>query len=65
MLTDTELKIAVVDDMEQDRVQITDMAKCILCNAKISHSIDCYADGKALLDDLHSGKNITSSCWMF
>lgn len=56
MLVNTELKIAVVDDMEQDRVQITDMAKCILCNAKISHSISGYADGKSLLDDLRSGK---------
>lgn len=56
MLAHPELKIAVVDDMEKDRVQIADMAKCILCNEKISHSIDSYADGKSLLDDLRSGK---------
>ena len=56
MLAHPELKIAVVDDMEKDRVQIADMAKCILCNERISHSIDSYADGKSLLDDLRSGK---------
>lgn len=56
MLANSELKIAVVDDMEQDRVQITDMAKDILCNAKISHSISGYGDALSLLDDIHSGK---------
>ena len=56
MLAHPELRIAVVDDMEKDRVQIADMVKCILCNEKISPSIDSYADGKSLLDDLRSGK---------
>ena len=56
MPTDNELKIAVVDDIEQDRVQIAEQTRDILCQAKIPHSIDRYADGKSLLDDLRSGK---------
>ena len=56
MPTDNELKIAVVDDIEQDRVQIAEQAGDILCQAKIPHSISGYADGKSLLGDLRSGK---------
>lgn len=56
MLTNTELKIAVVDDIEQDRIQIADMTKEVLCHANIRHSISGYADGKFLLDDIRSGK---------
>lgn len=56
MLTNTELKIAVVDDIEQDRVQIADMAKDVLRNAKIPHSISGYADGRSLLDAIRSGR---------
>lgn len=56
MSTDNGLKIAVVDDIEKDRLQIAEKTRDILDQAKITHSIDCYADGKSLLDDLHSGK---------
>ena len=56
MLTDKELKIAVVDDIEQDRSQIMEQTRDILCHANVAHSISCYADGKSLLDDLRSGK---------
>ena len=53
---DHELRIAVVDDIEQDRVQIVEETDAILNHAKISHSIDCYADAEALLDAIRSGK---------
>lgn len=56
MPTSNELKIAVVDDMEQDRVQIAEQARDILVHAEISHSISGYADARSLLDDIHSGK---------
>lgn len=52
MLTDLKLKIAVVDDMEQDRFQIAEMTKEILGCADIA----CYAEAKNLLDDIRSGK---------
>ena len=53
---DTELKIAVVDDLEADRVQIVDLTNDILSNAGIPHNISCYTDGKSLLDDIRSGE---------
>ena len=56
MPTDNELKIAVVDDIEQDRSQIMEQTRDILRHANVAHSISCYADGKSLLDDLRSGK---------
>ncbi|MBQ8833723.1 MAG: response regulator transcription factor [Oscillospiraceae bacterium] len=56
MPTGKELKIAVVDDIEGDRLQIADMTRDILINAKVPHSISAYADGKSLLDDIRSGK---------
>lgn len=59
MSIDNELRIAVVDDMEQDRVQITEETDAILDHAKIKHSIDTYADAAALLDAIRSGKKYT------
>lgn len=56
MLIDNELRIAVVDDIESDRVQIMTQTKDILEHANISHSMDCYEDGKALLDEMHRGR---------
>lgn len=53
---DTELQIAIVDDLEADRVQIVETTKDILCGAGIAHSVSCYADGKTLLEDIYSGK---------
>ena len=51
-----ELRIAVVDDMEQDRVQIMEETDAILSHAQIAHSIDCYADAEALLDAIQGGR---------
>ena len=51
-----ELRIAVVDDMEQDRIQIMEETDAILSRAKIAHSIDCYADAEALLDAIQGGR---------
>lgn len=56
MSTDNELRIAVVDDMEQDRVQIAAEADAVLCHGKIKHSIDCYAEANALLGAIRSGR---------
>lgn len=56
MQTECELNIAVVDDVEQDRIQIVEMAKHILCNANISYSISAYANGSALLEDIRGDK---------
>ena len=55
-MIDNELRIAVVDDIESDRVQIMMQTKDILKHANISHSMDCYEDGKALLDEIQSGR---------
>ena len=51
-----ELRIAVVDDMEQDRIQIMEETDAILSRAKIAHSIDCYADAEVLLDAIQGGR---------
>lgn len=56
MSIDNELKIAVVDDIEQDRIRITEETDNILNYAKISHSIHCYADAEFLLDAIRGGK---------
>ena len=59
MSVDNELRIAVVDDMEQDRVLIAAETDAVLRSAKITHSIDCYADAGALLGAIRSGKKYT------
>lgn len=56
MPTDNELKFAVVDDMEQDRIQTVNMAKQILQDEKIPHSISEFSDGRSLLCDIRSGE---------
>ena len=56
MATGIELDIAVVDDIEQDRVQIMEQTRNILCHANVPHTVSSYADGKALLADIRSGK---------
>ena len=55
MSMDNELRIAVVDDLEQDRVQVVEATDAVLDFAKIPHSIDRYADAKALLSAIRSG----------
>ena len=56
MSTDNELLIAVVDDMEHDRVRNAEEAGAILGHAKIAHRIDRYADAAALLVAIRSGR---------
>lgn len=56
MSIDNELRIAVVDDVEQDRVQIAEETDAILKSAKITHNIDCYASAEALLNAIRGGK---------
>ena len=56
MSIDNELRIAVVDDIEQDRVQIAEETDAILKSAKIIHNIDCYASADALLNAIRGGK---------
>ena len=56
MSIDNELRVAVVDDIEQDRIQISEETDAILTQGNILHSIDCFPDAKALLDAIRSGK---------
>ncbi len=56
MPTDNKLKITVVDDIEKDRIQIADMAKQILLDEKIPHSISLFSDGKSILADIRNGR---------
>ena len=56
MSIDNELRIAVVDDIEKDRVQIAEETDAILSYANISHNIDRYADAESLLDAIRSDK---------
>lgn len=56
MSTDNELKIAVVDDIERDRNQITTMAQDILRQSKVPHSIAGYTGARPLLEDICGGK---------
>lgn len=56
MSIDTELKIAIVDDIDSDRMDTMKTTKDILELANIPNSISCYPDGKSLLDDMHTGK---------
>lgn len=55
MPTDSELKIAVCDDIEKDRIQITNMTKDILRDMQVSCSIVGYKDGPSLLTDIQNG----------
>ena len=56
MPVDNKLRIAVVDDIEQERIHVAEETDAILNHAKIMHSIDCYADAETLLDAVGSGK---------
>ena len=55
MLIGNELRIAVVDDIEQDRILIAQETNAILNHASIPHRIEQYADAKALLDAIRDG----------
>lgn len=57
MLAYDELKIAVCDDAERDRVQIGKLTKQILQQAQIPHTISCYESGVSFLADIQKGCN--------
>lgn len=56
MLTDMELKIALVDNAQSDRKLIGGMVEEYLSGLGVAHSLCCYADGQTLLDDIQGGK---------
>ena len=56
MLTDMELKIALVDDSESDREQIGGMVREYMDRLGGAYTMCVYSGGQALLDDIHSGK---------
>ena len=62
LATDYKLKIAVCDDMEKDRVQISGMAAQILRDARIPHRIFGFDCAKALLDEIRSGARFDFCC---
>lgn len=55
MPTENELKIAVVDDIENDRIQNVTMTERILQEANIPHSISGYENARALLTAIQNG----------
>lgn len=55
MPTDSELKIAICDDIEKDRIQIANMTKDILQDMQVFCSIVGYEDGPSLLVDIQNG----------
>ena len=56
MFSDNELRIAIVDDLDEDRMRIQEMTRRILLDSNIPHHIDCYGDGTVLLRDLRGGR---------
>ena len=56
MSSDNELRIAIVDDLDEDRMRIQEMASQILLDANIPHQIVCHEDGTELIRDLQSGR---------
>ena len=56
MSSEWELQIAIVDDLEQDRMLVADLTEKILQKEKISHTIHIYENAQALLDAIHSGR---------
>lgn len=55
MSTNSELKIAICDDIEKDRIQIANMAEDILQDMQVSSSIVGYEDASSLLADIQNG----------
>ena len=55
MPIDYKVKLAVCDDERRDCIEISSMAKKILREANISHSISAYDNAKALLADIQNG----------
>lgn len=56
MLTEKEMTIAVVDDIEQDSAQISTMVHSILQKLRVSCQISEYKDGIHFLKDIRNGK---------
>lgn len=56
MFSDNEFRIAIVDDLEEDRMRIQEMVGRILLDANIPHKIICFEDGTELLCDLRGGR---------
>ena len=57
MSVGNELRIAVVDDAEQERIRIMEEADAILSCESIPHSIELFPDGKKLLDAIRCSRN--------
>lgn len=56
MSVGNELRIAVVDDAEQERIRIMEEADAILSRESIPHSIELFPDGIKLLDAIRCGR---------
>ena len=50
------LRIAIVDDLAQDRARIEQMTVEILSGEKVPHSIQVFDDGNCLLEAIRSGE---------
>jgi DNA-binding LytR/AlgR family response regulator len=50
------LRIAIVDDLAQDRARIEQLTVEILSGEKVPHSIQVFADGNRLLESIRSGE---------
>lgn len=55
MSTESELKIAVCDDIQTNCAQIIGMTKQILQDAEILHSVSGYESARRLLTDIQNG----------
>ena len=56
MFSDNEYDIAIVDDLDEDRMRLQEMTSRILLDANIPHRICCYGNGMDLTRDLSGGK---------
>ena len=56
MFSDNEFRIAIVDDLDEERMRIREMTSQLLLEADIPHRISCYGDGMELLRDLRCGR---------
>lgn len=50
------LRVAIVDDREEDRLQIEELTVQVLKQAKVPHSISVYTNGHDLLDSVRVGR---------
>ena len=59
-----ELRIAVVDDMEQDRIQIMEETDAILSRAKLPTALTAMQMPKLFWTRSREAGSITFFCWM-